>query len=75
MKFREVSSLYRLDQIKVAAGDSDAADAANETEMQETTGWNDLPAESKALLIILPCIWIVIGVIGLIRSKKTKQKN
>ena len=74
-QFREVSSLYRLDQIKVAAGDSDAADAANETETQETTGWNDLPAESKALLIILPCIWIVIGVIGLIRSKKTKQKN
>ena len=74
-QFREVSSLYRLDQIKVAAGDSDAADAANETETQETTGWKDLPAESKALLIILPCIWIVIGVIGLIRSKKTKQKN
>ena len=74
-QFHEVSSLYRLDQIKVAAGDSDAADAANETETQETSGWNDLPAESKALLIILPCIWIVIGVIGLIRSKKTKQKH
>ena len=74
-QFHEVSSLYRLDQIKVAAGDSDAADAANETETQETTGWKDLPAESKALLIILPCIWIVIGVIGLIRSKKTKQKH
>jgi len=74
-QFHEVSSLYRLDQIKVAPDDSEEAGGENETEKKQTTGWNDLPGASKALLITLPCIWILIGVISLIRSKKTKQKN
>ena len=74
-QFREVSSLYRLDQIKVTPDESEESGSGDSAAEEKTGGWNDLPGESKALLITIPCIWILIGGISLIRSKKTKQKN
>ena len=72
-QFRDVSSLYRLDQIRVIP---EAGEAENEQEQEtEKTGWNELPGASRALLITLPCIWLVIGGISLYRAKKTKRKN
>ena len=72
-QFGDVSSLYRLDQIKVIPEDGGTE---NEQEQEtEKTGWNELPGASRALLITLPCIWLVIGGISLYRAKKTKRKN
>ena len=72
-QFGDVSSLYRLDQIKVIP---EAGETADEGEPEtDKTGWNDLPGASRALLITLPCIWLVIGGISLYRAKKTKRKN
>ena len=72
-QFGDVSSLYRLDQIRVIPEDGEAG---NEQEQAaEQTGWNELPGASRALLITLPCIWLVIGGISLYRAKKTKRKN
>ncbi len=73
-QYKDVSSLYRLDQIKVI---SEAPEGTEETPEQEPeqTGWGELPGASKALLITLPCIWILIGGISYFRTKKTKQRN
>ena len=72
-QFGDVSSLYRLDQIRVIPEDGEAG---NEQEQAaEQTGWNELPGASRALLITLPCIWLAIGGISLYRAKKTKRKN
>ena len=72
-QFTDVSSLYRLDQIKATDQAEDGGETAEEEPAQ--TGWNDLPGASRTLLITVPAIWIVIGLISLFRSKKQKQKN
>ena len=72
-QFGDVSSLYRLDQIKVVREEGEAAE--NETREPEKTGWDALPEASRALLITLPCIWLLIGGFSLYRRKKTKRKN
>ena len=74
-QFNDVSSLYRLDQIKVTASAADDVEMSDEARKDSTTGWNDLPGESRALLITVPCIWIVITGFSLYRAKKTKRKN
>ena len=74
-QYRDVSSLYRLDQIKVSPDAADETDTQQEKETERKFSWNDLPAESKALLIALPCIWILLLGITLVRAKKVKQKN
>ena len=71
-QFKDVSSLYRLDQIKVTAGETGEGEEAEEP---QKAGWNELPGASKALLIILPCIWILLAGIGWLQSKKNKQKH
>ena len=73
-QYRDVSSLYRLDQIKVTP---EAGEDGEEAQAEEPAkaGWNELPGASKALLITVPCIWIVITGFSLYRSKKTKRKN
>ena len=72
-QYKDVSSLYRLDQIKVAQeGENNGEEDAQEP---EKTGWNELPPESRALLITLPCIWLAITGFSLYRAKKTKGKN
>ena len=72
--YGNVRSLFRLDQIQVkgAEGETGGAEAAQE---EKQAGWNALPAESRALLIAVPCAWILIGAAALFRAKKTKQKN
>ena len=74
-QYKEVSSLYRLDQIRVIREEN--ADGKEQQEEQETekTGWNEFPGVSKALLIAVPCIWILIGCVSLIQTKKNKQGN
>ena len=76
-QYKEVSSLFRLDQIRVApaeeaAGEGEASEV--ETEMPAFR-WSDLPGASQALLVTLPCIWLVIGGFSLYRAKKTRRKN
>ena len=46
-----------------------------EAQEPEKTGWDALPGASQALLITLPCIWLVIGAFSLYRAKKSKRKN
>ncbi len=72
--YHEVSSLYRLDQIKTVpdAGDETGTEAEEEA---QKTGWEELPNTSRALLIILPCLWIIITGFSLYKAKKTKRKN
>ena len=72
-QFDAVSSLYRLDQIKVITDGEEGENA--EAQEPEKTGWDALPGASRALLITLPCVWLVIGGISLFRAKKTKRKN
>ena len=72
-QFEAVSSLYRLDQIKVITDGKEGETA--EAQEPEKTGWDALPGASRALLITLPCIWVVIGGISLLQAKKTKRKN
>jgi multiple sugar transport system substrate-binding protein len=82
-QYKEVSSLYRLDQIRAepeetaeeAEGEEQTEAAAAETKEEPKSGWNELPGASKALLITIPCIWILIGGYSIWLAKKTKQKN
>ena len=48
---------------------AEAGEAAADTSMKE------LPAETKALLIVIPAIWIVIGAVQLVQLKKNRKKN
>ena len=63
--FDEVRSLYRLDQIG----------KAREKEEAGQEGKKVLPAESTALLIIIPCVWILIGTYKLLDAKKHRTKK
>ena len=72
-QFEAVSSLYRLDQIKVITDGGEGE--TTEAQEPEKTGWDALPGASRALLITLPCIWLVIGAFSLYRAKKSKRKN
>ncbi len=73
--YHEVSSLYRLDQIKAEQNAADKIQMADEEEKNRKTGWNELPRASRALLIILPGTWLLITGFSLYRAKKTKRKN
>ena len=42
---------------------------------EDNGGTKDDGKARKALLIILPCIWILLGGIGWMQSKKNKQKH
>ena len=76
--FSEVSSLYRLDQIEVQETEDGTEDGAAEGENGETAQKDavqqaGLPTESRVLLIIIPCIWVLIVVFRVIRAKKEKR--
>ena len=73
-QYHDVSSLYRLDQIRVTASGTGETGGETEEVKDKPFTWNDLPGISQALLISLPCIWILIIGISLFRSKKAKQK-
>ena len=74
-QYHEVSSLYRLDQIKPTANAGDEAEMEYETEKQRNAGWSDLPGASRGLLIALPCIWLAIIDFSVYQGKKSKRKN
>ncbi len=72
-QFKDVSSLYRLDQIKAKTPETpEGEEAQDET---EKTGWEELPGASKTLLITLPCVWILLIGLDAVKSKKEKQKH
>ena len=73
--YHEVNSLYRLDQIKPTADATDDTETETKTEEERDTGWNELPGTSRALLIALPCIWLVICGFSMYQVKKTRRKN
>ena len=63
--YSDMTSLYRLDQIQVSTGETDGAAAADEP----------LPDVSKALLIALVLIWVLMGAYKLHDSRKQKRKQ
>ena len=69
--FDEVSKLYRLDQIRKAEGTAENGEAEQAPPEEQ----KPLPAESTALLIAIPCIWLLIIAFKLWEKKKTKGKN
>ena len=73
--YNEVQSLYRLDQIGKAAQKTDPAAGEGETVGTAAAEKKPLPKESVALLIIIPCVWILIVAYKLWEKKKTKAKN
>ena len=80
--YSEIRNNFRLDEIQVkpeaAKTEADGADGAAETaavSAAETRTQKEIPAESKALLIILPAIWILIGVAEIRRRAKDGKKK
>lgn len=59
--YADVTKLFQLDQIEVKAG------------KQVTLG--ELPAEAKTLLIVIPCIWALIGGYSLWTGRKNRKKK
>ena len=59
--YGEVTSLFQLDQIEVKAG--------------KRVSFTELPFEAKTLLIIIPCIWILIGGYTLRTRRKNRKKR
>ena len=58
--YSDVTSLFQLDQIEVKAG--------------KRVTFGELPAEAKTLLIVIPCIWILIGLDALMTKRKGRKK-
>ena len=63
--FDEVKSLYRLDQVGKAAEEGGTEGAESKA----------LPSESVALLIIIPCVWILICAYKLWDRQKHRTKT
>ena len=59
--YAEVTSLFQLDQIEVKSG--------------KRVSFGELPSEAKTLLIVIPCIWLVIGAYSFRTAGKKKQKK
>ena len=59
--YGEVTSLFQLDQIEVKTG--------------KRVSFGELPAEAKALLITIPCVWIVIIGYSLWKGRKDRKKK
>ena len=59
--YADVTSLFQLDQIEVKAG--------------KKVSFSELPSESKTLLIVIPCIWILIGLYAFLTKRKNRKKT
>ena len=59
--YDDVTKLFQLDQIEVKAG--------------KQVSFSELPAEAKTLLIVIPCIWVLIGGYALWTGKKNRKKK
>ena len=73
--FKEVNSLYRLDQIEVIPAEVAGDDAEAEPAEAEPVPEQELPDISKALLIAIPAIWVLIGLYTLWEKKKGRGKK
>ena len=73
--FREVSNLYRLDQIEAAPAEKGNESSETETVDAEPVPEQELPDISKALLIAVPAIWVLIGIYSIWEKKKGKGKK
>ncbi len=73
--FKEVNSLYRLDQIEVIPAENAGDDAEAEPAEAEPVPAQELPDISKALLIAIPAIWVLIGLYTLWEKKKGRGKK
>ena len=62
--YRDMTSLYHLDQIKVTGGD--------ENETEEDTPETPIAPESRVLLAAIAVIWILIGLFRLREHRKEK---
>ncbi len=85
---KDITSLYRLDRLKVSANapavgkpDGQAANGTS-NDMQSVssktssdTGKDGLPASSKALLIILLIVWILLAAYGVFSFVKNVKKK
>ena len=65
--YRDMTSLYHLDQIKVTGGEEDETEGG----VTETP----IASESKVLLGAIVVIWILIGTFRLRESRKEKEKQ
>ena len=59
--YADVTSLFQLDQIEVKAG--------------KKVPFKELPSESKVLLIVIPCVWLLIAAYTLCAKKKNRKKT
>ena len=73
--FKEVNSLYRLDQIEVIPAENAGDDAETEPAEAEPVPAQELPDISKALLIAIPAVWVLIGLYTLWEKKKGRGKK
>ena len=73
--FKEVNSLYRLDQIEVIPAEVAGDDAEAEPAEAEPVPEQELPDISKALLIAIPAVWVLIGLYTLWEKKKGRGKK
>ena len=73
--FKEVNSLYRLDQIEVIPAEDAGDDTEAEPAEAEPVPAQELPDISKALLIAIPAIWVLIGLYTLWEKKKGRGKK
>ena len=73
--FKEVNSLYRLDQIEVIPAENAGDDAEAEPAEAEPVPAQELPDISKAPLIAIPAVWVLIGLYTLWEKKKGRGKK
>jgi multiple sugar transport system substrate-binding protein len=76
--YTEVNSLYRLDQIEVIPADEGEGAGNEETAEKpaaEPVPEQELPDISKALLIAIPAVWVLIGLYTAWEKKKNKRKK
>ena len=59
--YDDVTKLFQLDQIEVKAG--------------KQVSFGELPVEARTLLIVIPCIWVLIGGYALWTGKKNRKKK
>ena len=73
--FREVSNLYRLDQIETVPAGVDSETGEAEAVDAEPVPEQELPDISRALLIALPAVWVLIGLYTVWEKQKSRKKK
>ncbi len=73
--YDDVKSLYRLDQIGIVTAKAEGNGNTGETGTAATAEKKPLPRASVVLLILIPCVWILIGAFKVWEKKKNKRNN